>query len=227
MPLDFNALREMIVQDGLSQTLQLLYQHLIAGPAQIRNQVLAMQGRLADHERDVAMGVANNPHTVSELRIGLLNLLDQLENSPSEKQESLTPLFVIVYDAADTEQFKQLSRHLRVLVIAKKLAIYDVHDSRFQAEYLAEARRAISSAPYVIALISNNLFGTEWFDLIEEARSVQKKIIPVMLEPVLGYEEFELVKLRSLPTQKRTVRDFSNADQAFTDIVTEIRKVLN
>ncbi len=227
MPLDFNALRAMVAQGDLTQTLQLLDQHLLAGPARVRNQVLAMQGRLADHFRNVTTGVAVNPHTVNEVRLGILNLLDELENDGAEKQESLAPLFVIVYDAADTEQFKQLSRHLRVLVIAKKLAIYDVHDSRFQAEYLAEVRRAISSAPYVIALISNNLFGTEWFDLIEEARVAQKKIIPVILEPVLGYEEFELVKLRSLPTQKRSVRDFSNADQAYTDIVTEIRKVLN
>lgn len=232
MPLDFNALRTLTAQGDMTLALQLLSQHLIVhGPAQARNQVLGLQGRLADHQKNLATGISTNPHTVAEVRMGLLALLDELEKAgivtQNEAAANATPLFVVVYDSADAEQFKLLSRHLRVLVFARKIAVYDVHDSRFEAGYLEEAKSAVGNAAFVIALVSNNLFGTEWFVLIEEARLAGKKIIPVLLEPVLGYEAFELAKLRSLPAQKHTVRDFSNAEEAFTDIVREISKRLN
>ncbi len=52
-----------------------------------------------------------------------------------------------------------------------------------------------------------------------------KRIIPVRIEN-FDLDGSGLEKLRSLPTMNRTISDFPNSDAAYTDIVSEIKKLL-
>ncbi|MBL7805595.1 MAG: hypothetical protein JNL02_17770 [Saprospiraceae bacterium] len=231
MPLDINALRGLIGMGESEQVFPALLAHFQANPNPVQlNKLLAMQGRLADYKSNLGAGINTDPNAPAEVRMGLLQLLNDLEAGNSgnggEVPPAGPPLFVIVYDPADTEHFKQLSKHLKLLVLSNKLRVHDIQDSRFDGAHVDEGRKAIAGSRAVIALLSLNLFGTEWYDLVEEARAGGKTVVPVKLEELQGFEEFELVKLKSLPSQKRSVREFANTDLAYTDIVSELKKLL-
>jgi len=59
------------------------------------------------------------------------------------------------------------------------------------------------------------------YDAIGEGR----RIIPVRMEQA-DFEGTGLEKLRSLPSMNRAVSQFKSPDDAYMDIVTELRKLL-
>lgn len=136
------------------------------------------------------------------------------------------PKFVVVYDAQDTPHCQALNRHLFILKATKKIEVFNIHEALVGKDLELQAQAQITSADYIIVLITPNLFNTEiWFQMLVEALAQGKRIIPIYIEK-LDLEGTGLEKLRSLPTMNRTVSDFPNVDAAYADIITEIKKLV-
>lgn len=232
MPLDTNTLRELIASGETAKVFPILLGHFQSNPNPgQRNTVIALQSRWSDYQRDFSNGVTTDRSELAKIRVGLLNLLDEIENAPVPGPPVVPrngpPKFVVIYDIADSEECKLLNKHLAVLKMTKKILVYNVNESQFDAAgVMAEARAQLADASYILALVTVNLFNSpDWFGLLEEERLAGRRIIPIRLGKVGGYEDTDLVKLRSLPTNNRTVKDFPNTDAAYEDIVSEIRKL--
>ena len=137
------------------------------------------------------------------------------------------PKIVLVYDLQDAARAAQLDKHLTVLKLTKKIAVYNVQKVTAGEDVIASADREIASADFVFTLISSNLFNEEALWLIKSLEAIEtgKKVIPVLLDKT-DIDGTGLEKLRSLPSLNRTVSDFPNPEAAYSDIVEEIKRLI-
>ena len=91
----------------------------------------------------------------------------------------------------------------------------------------AAAETEMAAADYVLCLVTSHLFkdDTPWFGLLITALNNGKRVIPIRIEKS-DIDGTGLEKLKALPTMNRSVSDFPNSDAAYTDIVTEIKKLV-
>ncbi len=137
---------------------------------------------------------------------------------------SSIPKFVIVNDLADSAQCLLLNKHLNVLKFTKKIRVYNVQDGT--GDLLANAETELADADYLLVLVTVNIFNSpQWFELVSKALEQGRRVIPILIEKA-DYDGTGLEKLRSLPSQGRSVSDFPNVDTAYNDIATELRKLL-
>lgn len=199
-------------------------------------QVLLLLGKQADLKKGITRGILSSENIelgTNQVRSSLLDLMDTLtEGDLSAKSGTIAsvtatkPKFVVVYDQADQAVATQLNRHLNILKITGKLEIYNVNDDKGGENTLERAEQEWANADYMLALITVNLFNSEdWFGMVYKALGEGRRVIPIRIQRA-DYEGTGLEKLRSLPTQNRAVSDFSNVDEAYTDIVSEIKRLL-
>ncbi len=145
--------------------------------------------------------------------------------APPVAAPSAIPKFVMVYDVADTSHCQLLNKYLNILKITKKIRVYNVQDA-LAADLLTSAEAEIASADYLLVLITVNLTNSpDWLGLVLQALEQGRRVIPIRIEKV-NYDGTGLERLRALPSMNRAVADFANLDAAYTDIVTELRKLL-
>lgn len=138
---------------------------------------------------------------------------------------SAIPKFVVVYDIADDAYCKLLNKHLNVLKITKKLRVYNVNEAGADEDPLVRAEKELADADYLVPLVTVNLFSSDWFGIVFDAIEKGRRMIPIRINNA-DMEGTGLEKLRGLPTLNRSVADFPNQDAAYTDIVGEIKKLL-
>jgi hypothetical protein len=199
-------------------------------------QVLLLLAKQADLKKSIARGIiaqADIDLNTNQIRSSLLDLIESLTARDFEVSTgtlaavtATAPKFVVVYDQADQAVATQLNRHLNVLKLTGKLKVYNVNDDKGGENTLERANQEWANADYMLALITVNLFNSpEWFGMVYDALGERRRVIPIRIQRA-DYDGTGLEKLRSLPTQNRAVSDFSNVDEAYTDIVTEIRRLL-
>ena len=228
-------LEELLAEDP-AKTLKTL-QGLLADCPDKRNQTILLEGRLNQISRDLRINVIRPDDyqlEVSRISKALLDLIGSLEEKdfmPGEAPSARTtpvaavPKFVIIYDQADEPHCRMLNKHLNILKITKKIRVYNVNETL--GEGLVErAKQEMADADYLLVLITVNLFNSpEWFEVVYDAMGEGRRIIPIRMEKA-DFEGTGLEKLKSLPSMNRAVSEFKNADEAYMDIVTELRKLL-
>ncbi len=199
-------------------------------------QILLLLGKQADLKKGIARGILSTENIelgTNQVRSSLIDLMDTLtEGDLSATAVTIAPVtatkpkFVVVYDQADHAAATLLLRHLNILKITGKLEIYNVNDDKGGDITLERAEQEWANADYMLALITVNLFNSEdWFGMVYKALGEGRRVIPIRIQRA-DYEGTGLEKLRSLPTQNRAVSDFGNMDEAYTDIVGEIKRLL-
>ncbi len=134
------------------------------------------------------------------------------------------PKFIIIYDIADDAQSKVLNRHLNILKLTKKIKVYNVHEGLAGSDVMADAERELAEADYILPLITDNFVSSDWLGIVWAATEAKRRVIPIRIGKA-DYEGTGLEKLRSLPTQNRSIADFATPDAAFADIVVELKKL--
>ncbi len=227
---------EELLADDPSKALKTL-QGLLTDCPDKRNQTILLEGRLNQISRDLNINVIKPDDyqlEVSRIRKALLDLIGGLQEkdfmpgqAPSAQAPSVAavPKFVIIYDQADEPHCKMLNKHLNILKFTKKIRVYNVNETL--GEGLVErAQQEMADADYLLVLITVNLFNSaEWFEVVYNAMGEGRRIIPIRMEKA-DFEGTGLEKLKSLPSMNRAVSEFKNADEAYMDIVTELRKLL-
>lgn len=134
------------------------------------------------------------------------------------------PKFIIIYDIADDAHCKTLNKYLNILKLTKKIQVYNVHEGLGGSDVMADAERELAAADYILALITDNFVGSDWLGMVWSAVEAKRRVIPIRIGKA-DYEGTGLEKLRSLPTQGRSLADFATADAAYADIAAEIKKL--
>lgn len=136
------------------------------------------------------------------------------------------PKFVVIYNELDKPFFDGLKKQLTVLERFKKLRFVDVNGGDGNLEERAKAE--IADADYLLVLLTPQFFIPEpidWFDLVSKALGDGHRMIPLRIQK-LPDEVPELEKLKSLPSMGRWVSEMPNQDNAYAEIVGELRKLL-
>jgi hypothetical protein len=233
-----NDLQGLLAINEIAKAISTL-QGLLPSSAEKRAQTILLEGRLSQISRDhnIAGIVKLDDFQVETNRIrdAMLKLVAGLEEkdfdpaaagaASAQSPVAAVPKFVIIYDMADSDQCKMLNKHLNVLKIMKKIRVYNVNET-LAANLVAQAQQEIADADYLLVLITVNLFNSpDWFELVYNSMGEGRRIIPIRVEQA-DFEGTGLEKLRSLPSMNRAVSQFKSADDAYVDIVTELRKLL-
>lgn len=132
--------------------------------------------------------------------------------------------FVVFYEEKDEHYAQTLKKYLKPISLSKGLKLHLLHSDALGGEDpLRRAMSELDSAQYVICMITADFLAGEWAPFALEKTG--KRVIPIRCTQMslegTGYD-----KLRSLPTQGRTVADFPSEDAAFADIAAELRRLL-
>lgn len=214
-------------------------EELLPEGSEKKRQVILLEGRLNQTDKDRRRGVATQEHldvAYNQIRSALYDLIDALAEkdfdpavagTSAQPAVAAVPKFVVIYDLADSEHCKMLNKHLNVLKITKRISVYNVNEALAGEDVLARAKAEMENADYLLVLITVNLFNSpDWFELVYNAMGEGRRIIPIQVERA-DFEGTGLEKLKSLPSMNRAVSDFkNNLDGAYVDIVTELRKLL-
>ncbi len=228
---------QMLLVDDLEKTISTL-QGMLPEESEKKRQTILLQGRLNTTDKDRRNQVALEDHLTiayNQIRSALLDLIVDLAEKDFEPPAagqggqasvSAVPKFVIIYAEEDADYSKMLNKHLNVLKFTKKIRVYDVNkDVKAGEDVAARAAEEMADADYLVALITVDLMGSEWFGVLYDAIGEGRRIIPVRMEQA-DFEGTGLEKLRSLPSMNRAVSQFKSPDDAYMDIVTELRKLL-
>lgn len=149
-----------------------------------------------------------------------------MPEKPAPPPVSAVPKFAVLYDIADSTQADLLAKHLNILKVTKRLRLHFVHrDTQPGEDPMVRAQQELADSDYILALSTVNLFNSDWFGLLYESLEKGSRIIPVRVQKV-DLEGTGLEKLRSLPTLDRVVTDFPSLDNAYADVVNELKKLL-
>lgn len=229
-----STLRNLLVED-MDTALQTAKNALPESTPKAK-QILLLVAQQADLKKSISRGILSTDEInlrTNQIRSSLFDLNEALVEADFQPVTgilapvtSASPKFVVVYDLADQAYCTQLNRHLNILKITGKIKVYNVNEAVGGENVLERAQAEWANADYMLALITVNLFNSpEWFGMVYDALGQGRRVIPVRIQRA-DYEGTGLEKLRALPSQNRAVSDFANADEAYSDIVSEIRRLL-
>ncbi len=193
-----------------------------------------------------AMNQALAAYQKTEDKNALSRIADKLQqlnelNSPREKtappapeppvfESAFTPgtmkLFILCSQEDETVS-KALNKHLAILRINKLISVFNsATDIVAGEDWKKRLEGEINAADYVLPIVSVNLLNSDYsYDLLANAMQSGKKVVPILAKKVdMGGTGLE--KLKTLPSQARWISDFKSEDEAYSDIVAEIRRLL-
>ena len=138
----------------------------------------------------------------------------------------------VSYSHKDDALWDQLQVHLAMM---ERQGIIDVwHDRRIVAgeDFAGKIDAALDTAQVVLALVSPDFlnsdycYDTEMTRALERHKAGEAKVIPVILRPC-DWHPSPLGKLKATPKDGRPVTKAPNIDDAYLNIVQDIRAALN
>ena len=135
------------------------------------------------------------------------------------------------YSHADEALKSELDKHLSAL---KRQGAIDVwHDRRIPAgdEVDKTINTNLEKAEIILLLVSSDFLNSRYCYDVEFARALEKhkegsaRVIPVILRPC-DWKHSALGGFLAVPTDGKPITKWANTDEAFLDVVTQIRAVL-
>ncbi len=135
------------------------------------------------------------------------------------------------YSHKDEKLRGRLEEHLSAL--SRQGIISEWHDRRITAgsEWAGKINEHLKAADIILLLISSSFLASDYcYDVelklaLERHRGGESRIIPVILRPC-DWAGTSFGELQALPKDGRPVTKWSNRDDAFTDVVSGIRRVV-
>lgn len=136
------------------------------------------------------------------------------------------------YSHRDAEWRDRLGTYLAPLKYQNK--IEEWHDRKIEpgADWGKEISVQLASANLILLLVSADFlasdycFGIEVETALGRLKRGEVKVVPVLLKPCL-WEESRFSELQIIPRDGKAVTSWPSADEAFTQVATEIRKLVS
>src|SRR5450432_3741759 len=147
---------------------------------------------------------------------------------------SIPPMPVEVFysfSKADAPLLNQLEYHLSVLRQEGLIAPWHRREIAVGSDWMVELDQHLNTASLILLLISPNFLASDYLYGVELQRAMQRsnaneaRIIPIILRPC-DWTHMPFSKLRAVPRNEKAVTSWRNRDEAFAEIVKEIRVAL-
>lgn len=134
------------------------------------------------------------------------------------------------YSHMDEPFRRQLLTHLSAL--RRTGVISEWHDKMIRAgeEWNAEIDKHLELAHVIVLLISSDFLASDYCYGVEMERAMQKhssgeaRVVPIIVRPV-DFEGVPFAALQALPSGAKPVTEWSNIDEAWTDVAKGLRQV--
>jgi TIR domain len=139
------------------------------------------------------------------------------------------PISMYIVSASQDEILReQLEKHLGLLVKHNYIRIWHRHKAPAGTHVQQEQEAHLVSAALILFLVSADFFqerDAEIQQALAQQRAGATAIIPIMLRAV-DLEDAPFAHLQCLPRSGLPIAEHPSSDQAFREIVTEIRAIL-
>jgi hypothetical protein len=148
---------------------------------------------------------------------------------PTESEASIKVF--VSYSHADQELCKKLEDHLSSLKYSGKITIWQDQEIPPGATWGDQIYTQLNNADLILLLISASFIASKycWSKEVEIALQRHKdgnaRVVPIILKPV-HWQDTPLGQLQALPTGAKPVTRWNDQDDAFEDVVSGIRKVV-
>lgn len=135
------------------------------------------------------------------------------------------------YAHEDEKLRNELAKHLKLLERQKVISSWYDRDITAGDDWKQEIQQHLQTAQVILLLISADFLASDFCWGVELAQAMtrhenkQALVIPVILREV-DWQGAPFGKLQALPKNAKPVTNWSNQDQAFTDIARGIRKAV-
>jgi len=132
----------------------------------------------------------------------------------------------ILCSQEDERTSQTLNKHLAVLKNSKSISVFNsVSDIVAGEDWSRRIKDELDAADFILPIISVNLLASDYtYGLLRDAMTSGKRIVPILAKRV-DIEGTGLEQLRSIPSQGRWISDFKDEDEAYSDIVREIKRL--
>jgi hypothetical protein len=145
---------------------------------------------------------------------------------------SLNPVNVFLsYVHEDEELLRQLEAHLSMLKREGLIATWCDRQIMPGADWAGVIDQHLEQASLILLLVSADFLASDYSYQIEVKRALELHqagkavVIPLIMRPT-DWKNTPFAQLQALPTGAKAITDWSNQDNAFVDIVTGIREVV-
>ena len=138
----------------------------------------------------------------------------------------------ISYAHEDEALKNELDKYLKVLRRSGKIAVWQDRQLLAGDEWNATILRELAQANLILLLVSVDFNASDFIWDKELAAAMQRhddgtaRVVPVILRPC-QWSSLPYAKLQALPRNARPVTDHPDRDAAFTEIATEIERLVD
>ena len=138
----------------------------------------------------------------------------------------------ISYSHEDEKMKNDLDKHLVMLKRSGKIEVWNDRKLVAGEEWDSGIKKEMQSADIILLLISADFNNSEYIWKEELAHAMQRheqgtaRVVPVILRKC-EWKDMPYAKLQALPRGARPVTDFIDKDDAFTDIASGIRVLID
>lgn len=138
----------------------------------------------------------------------------------------------ISYAHEDEALKNELDKHLIMLKRSGKIEVWNDHKIIAGQEWDEQIKTELEKANIILLLISADFNNSEYIWNKELASALKRhdkgtaRVIPIILRKC-EWQDMPYAKLQALPTGAKAVTEFSDKDEAFTDIASGIRLSVN
>lgn len=135
------------------------------------------------------------------------------------------------YAQKDENVLEKLEAHLSTLKRKGQISLWYRREILPGTDWAKEIDRHIEQASIVLLLISDDFLASDYCDQVEVQRALQRhkegqaSVIPIILRPC-DWQGASFGHLQPLPTAGKAFTTWGNRDEAFTDVVEGMKKVL-
>jgi hypothetical protein len=144
--------------------------------------------------------------------------------------ETPTPIEVFCgYSSEDEYWYRVLEKHLALLRKQERILLWHPHLVVAGTPYQQEIEAHLNRASVIILLISSSFIANE-YTLMQRALELSQKkqayVVPILLK-ALDWNDALFAHLELLPSNRKPITSWRDQDEAFQDIVTSLRLVLD
>ena len=138
----------------------------------------------------------------------------------------------ISYAHEDEALKNELDKYLKVLRRSGKIAVWQDRQLLAGHEWNATILRELAQANLILLLVSVDFNASDFIWDKELAAAMQRhddgtaRVVPIILRPC-QWSSLPYAKLQALPRNARPVTDHPDRDAAFTEIATEIERLVD
>jgi hypothetical protein len=155
-----------------------------------------------------------------------------IDDTASDTSKVEQPVKIFYSYAHEDEDLREkLDKHFSVL--KQTGVIQDWHDRRISAgtEWKGAIDEHFETAEIILLLVSSDFLASEYCSDIEVNRAMERhesreaRVIPIILRRC-AWSDAPFGKLQPLPKNAKPIKSWDDQDEAFTDIVEGIKKVI-